>query len=285
MSTVIDAPGVYDIPLDDYLADPVPGGSLSRSGVTALLPPSCPAKYRWDRDHPPESTRAFDVGHAAHKLVLGVGPELRVVEADDWRTKAARAERAAAYADGAVPLLAEDHDCVVAMAEALLRHPLASALFDPDHGTPEQSLFWQDAATGVTLRARLDWLPHPRDGRLIVPDYKTCANASPATLSKAVHNYRYHGQGAWYVDGIKALGLADDPAFLLVFQEKTPPYLVTVAELDTIALAAGRYENRKAIDLYAECVATDTWPGYSDDIELICLPPWAENAYLQETAA
>lgn len=278
--------GVYDIPADVYHADPVPGGSLSSSGARKLLPPSCPALYRWERDHPPATTKAFDMGHAAHKLVLGIGAELVVVDAGDWRTKAARHARDEAHAAGYVPLLMADWHQVEAMAAALREHPLATALFNPQTGWAERSLFWVDQATGVWLRARLDWLPGYETGqRVIFADYKTCHSASPDALTRAMADHGYPQQADWYLDGAKALGLADRAAFVFVCQEKTPPYLVTVAEPDTIAMQRARHLNRQAIALYADCVANDRWPGYADDVELIPLPGWLENAYLREIAS
>ena len=81
-------------------------------------------------------------------------------------------------------------------------------------------------------------------------------------------------QAAWYIDAAEEfydLG----PAFLLVFQEKQPPYLITVAELDDESVAAGRAQNRAACEIWRDCTQAGIWPGYSQDIELISLPPWA----------
>jgi hypothetical protein len=270
---VIDRPGVYEMPHAEYLADPVPGGSLSSSGARLLLPPSCPAIFRYRQDHPPESTAVFDFGHAAHKLALGEGPPLAVLDAEDWRTKASREWRDAARAEGSVPLLRAEHEQVQAMAAALREHPLASSLLEPGTGRAELSLFWAD--DDIWRRARLDWLPLPGPGRLIVADYKTTVSADPvAALGKHVASYGYHQQAAWYLDGVRLL-IADDPAFVFVFQDKSPPYLVTVAELDFQALEIGRARNRQAIERYRDCRESGLWPGYSDDIELISLPSWA----------
>lgn len=279
-TTVITEPGVYDIPADAYHADPVPGGSLSSSGARRLLPPSCPALFRYEQLHGRKPRRVFEVGHAAHALVLGTGPELVKVDADSWRTNAAKDAAAQARERGAVPLLPDEYAEIHAMADALRAHPVARALFDPDHGTPEQSLFWRDKPSGIWRRAMLDWLPDPGRGRLIVPDYKTTTCAAPDELSKTVHKYGYHQQHAQYVDGAQALGLGgQDAAFVFVFQEKTAPYLVTVIELDALALRIGRDLNRQAIDLYAQCSRSGVWPGYSDDVVLTPLPVWVERAY------
>lgn len=276
---VIEQPGIYDIPEDIYHSDPVPGGSLSYSGAKKLLPPSCPAKFKYEREHPPQPSQAMELGTAAHKLVLGVGADIVVLEYEDWRTKAAREARESARALGKVPLLPAEYAEAQAIAAAVHAHPVARYLFDPDYGAPERSLFWQDPETGVWLRSRLDWLPFAgRHGhRFIIGDLKTAASADRASIAKAVANFRYFMQAPFYVDGVRALGYDDDPAFLFVFVETEPPYLVTVAQLDDDAMDAGRTLNRQAIERYRDCMESGMWPGYSDfptDIELISLPPW-----------
>jgi hypothetical protein len=265
-------PGVYDIPAETYHADTV---SLSSSGARKLL--ESPAKFRYEQDHPQPPKKAFDFGTAAHKEVLGVGPELLIVDADDWKTKAAQTERDEAYARDAVPLLRREYEQVRAMAKALHGHPVARVLFEPGSGVAEQSFYWLDRRTEVMRRARLDWCPHPdRFPRLIIPDYKSARDASTRAIEKAIFEYGYFQQGPWYMDAARAW-VADDVAFVLVVQEKTPPYLVNVVEMTPDAVRLGTRLNRRAIDLFAECRATGVWPGYGDDIKHVSLPPWAEK--------
>lgn len=137
---VITAPGVYDIPEDVYHADPVPGGSLSASGVSKLLSPSCPALFRYERDHQPAPRKVFDEGKAAHKVVLGSGPDLVLVDRERWDTKEVKAQLADIRARGGVPLKRAQWDMVHAMADALRAHPWASALLAPDSGVDRKSV-------------------------------------------------------------------------------------------------------------------------------------------------
>lgn len=277
---IVEAPGVYDMPEADYHRDPVPGGSLSTSWAKKLLPPSVPALFDHERRHGQPRKKVWDFGTAAHAMVLGTGPELVVVEAENWRTTAAQSERDDAYLDGSIPLLPHEHEQILAMAAALREHPVAGWLFQPGHGLPEQSLFWRDTPTGVMRRARLDWMPVIGDTRLIVPDYKTAKAVDSDALSRSMNSYGYHMQAAAYVDGITALGIDAAPAFVNVYQAKAAPYLVHVVEVDAMALTIGRDLNRRALDTYAECTAAGHWPGYPD-IDLLGLPAWVENEYLR----
>lgn len=281
----VSEPGVYDMPADDYHRDPVPGGSLSSSGARLLLPPGCPALFAYDRAHPKPPRKVFELGHAAHKLVLGVGPELVLVDRDRWDTDKVKAEVAAIRAAGNVPLKHAEYDQVHEMAAVLRAHPIASALLRPGSGRPEQSLFWVDEPTGVTRRARLDWLPNATGRRMVIPDYKTADSADPDKFSKKLHEYGYALQAPWYVDGAIALGLADrDAAFVFVVQEKTPPYLVNVIQPNDFAMRYGRSLNRAALALYAECTKTGIWGGYSDDVVEVGMPAWIERSHLEEYA-
>lgn len=279
----ITTPGVYDMPSDVYHADPVPAGSLSASGARLLLPPSCPAKFHHERQYGRPPRRVFDFGHAAHKQVLGIGEDIEIIEAPDRRTKAVQQQEREARERGAVPLLEDEYAQVQEMAKAIREHPPAAKLLDPDRGAAEQSLFWRDQRTDIWRRARLDFLPNPGTGRMLLADYKTTKCADPEALRKTINDYGYHQQADWYTDAVYELGLAESAVMLFIFQEKTPPYLVTVAEPDTNALRIGRMFNRRAIDLYKQCAETGHWPSYSDGVELIPLPPYIENRYIEET--
>jgi hypothetical protein len=278
MTTTVHEAGLYDgIPDDEYHRS----HALSSSGARKLLPPSCPALFKWERDNGQPPKAVWDFGRAAHAEVLGVGAPIVRIDADNWMTKAAKAARDEAYAEGRTPVLEREWIQVQGMASAIRSHPIASALFDRDRGLPEQSAYWLDDQYDVWRRARFDWLPESDGGRLIVPDFKSCTSAEPRSIAKSVATFGYHQQAEWYTDAIRALGIAEDVAFVFVFQEKTAPYLVTVVQLDLEAQRIGRTLNDRALQVYAECMATDTWPAYTSDVELISLPGWA--TYLEPT--
>lgn len=273
-------PGVYeDVPDAEYHADPVDGGSLSSTGARALLPPGCPAKFRYEQLHPSPSRKVFEFGKAAHGMVLGTGPDLVIVDADDWRTKDAQDERDKAQREGAVAVLSYEYDQIVEMAAAIRAHPDAGRILRHDVGRTELTLVWRDVITGVMRRARIDYIRDLPGGRTLIVDYKTAKSADPGAISRAMHAYGYHQQGAYYEEGALELGIAQDVGVLLVVQEKTAPYLVSVVQITPKALWWGSVLNRYAIDLYAQCLKTDTWPGYTTDITAVDLPPYAERGY------
>ena len=283
----INTPGVYEIPVEAYIRDPVEGGSLSRSGAKKLIPPSTPARFRWDMDHPPDGTPEQDLGKIAHRFVLGAGPEIEVIDYDDRRTKVAREAIKAATVAGRLPMLRKDYGRMTDMVSAVHAHPKAGPLLDPGSGDAEQTVIWHDEEHGIWRRALLDWLPIPDPTRPFrIPDYKTCKRADPESISKAIDRDRLHMQGVWYPDGIRAVGMHEDPGFVLIFQEVDPPYLVNVVEVDPIALDIGRILINEAIRVFVKCRDTGIWPGYSDDvIDLVGVPPWVERRFETELAS
>jgi hypothetical protein len=277
-ATLWRGPGIYtadELPLEAYHADIVPGGSLSSSGARKLLAPSCPAQFRYDQQHPQAPKKEFDLGHAAHRLVLDDGPELVEVKALRWDSIKVKAEVQAIRDAGAVPLKTAELEQVQAMAAAIRQHPLAGPLFTPGTGVAEQSLYWADPHTGVTCRARPDWLKN-LPGLVVCVDYKTAADASPDAVSKAIGDRGYHMQDPWYLDGIQAV-TGQQARFIFVVQSKTAPYLITVRELADADRAIGRAKNQRALRIYAECERTGIWPdwtGPTTDIPYISLPTW-----------
>lgn len=275
MTATILAPSFVDgLSADDYHADRT---SISSTGLRKILTPGCPAQFKYDLDHPQPPKKEFDLGHAAHLLVLGEGPELEVIDFPDWKKTAARELRDLAYDEGKVPLLTKDHDMVQAMAAAIRQHPIAGGLFTPGSGIAERSIFFTDPATGIRCRVRPDWVKQVGGMNLCV-DYKTCADANPLAVSRAIRDRAYHQQDPLYIDGIDAAMPADEGTrFIFVFQSKTAPYLITVRELDQQSRDIGRARNDRALRIYADCMATGEWPDWTGpvtEIPTISMPTW-----------
>lgn len=279
MTDKITKPGVYyDITNEAYHGDCCDAPSLSSSGARALIE-ECPAAFWWNSylnpDYEPENKKVFDLGTAAHTALLE--PEtwegrIVVIDAANYQTKAAKEARDAAWAAGKTPLLADQRDAIAAMRDALMAHPLASKAWQQGHA--ESSYFWHpEGYDGLWLKCRPDFMPD--HGQWII-DYKTTTSANPRAFTKRVWDLGYFQSAAWYIDGVEAVTGRAPEEWWFVVQEVKPPYLVSVFLLDMRAIEWGRILNRRAVALFAKCLATDTWPGYGETAQMIGLPTWAE---------
>jgi hypothetical protein len=172
-----------------------------------------------------------------------------------------------AAAASKIVLSREDAERVQLMAHAVRQHPAAAFLLGQG-GVREQSYLWTDPATGLECKCRPDW--HSADRRIIA-DVKTTEDASPRGFAKSVANFRYHVQAAFYGDALGA------EQFLFIAVEKRRPYLAAVYAASSAMVEQGRAEAAANMRLIAECRSADQWPGYSDTIELIDLPRWAQQ--------
>lgn len=268
----VASPGVYRMADEVYHADPCVEPSLSSSGAKTLVD-ACPARFWHEREHPREPSRAQNTGTAAHMLVLeGKSAEdaFAVIPAGtDARRKEGKAKIAELRETGLPLIKEEDVQATRDMADALTRHPTARRLLED--GRAEMSAFWFDDTHEVWCRARPDYLPRRLS---VISDYKTTEDANPDTLPRTVARWRYYLSAAWYLDGMRALGRAAD-RFVFIFQEKTPPYLVTCATLDEDALERGRRAGQRARRMFGECLRAGSWPPYPEQVHVLSLPAWA----------
>lgn len=274
----ITAPGVYDLSEEAYHADPCPAPSLSSSiGKTVI---SRTPRHAWVR-HPrlnpkfqPENNAKFDLGKAAHTMTLGDKERFVLIEAADWRTKAAKEARDKAYADGKVPLLQEQYEQTLEMAAAahaqLAVHEEASTAYTD--GIPEQTLVWREGE--IWCRCRLDWLPNEQE---VFYDYKsTGTSANPETFTRTLFDLGYDFQAAFYRRGIRAVIGTAEPQFHFVVQENYPPYALSVIGLAPGYIDAAEKDVLKALDTWRWCLKNDSWPGYPNRIAYVEAPPWLE---------
>ena len=273
--TVTDAPPTGLVHgLDELVYHRLPG--LSSTGAKRIL--RSPAHYKWEQENRTEKA-AFDLGHVVHGLVLGTGLDVAVIDADDWRSKAAKDERDSAYAAGAAPLLRKDYERAERIARRVQEHPVAGRLFTG--GAAEVSAFWTDERTGVDCRGRFDYLR--TTGRPIVVDLKTTSDANPAAFGRTALTFGYDVQRAFYGDGYEAI-TGEQPAFLHVLVETEQPHAVSVVQLDDDALYIGRLKARRALEVYRDCTEAGVWPDYPTEIHPVSLPGWAladaERKYL-----
>lgn len=224
-----------------------------------------------------EPTEAMTFGSLTHTFILEPDAFKYSLRPDgmDYRSKAGKEWRDSQKD----PILTGDElKSLKGMAKAVHAHPIAKRLLSG--GKSEQSLFARDSK-GTMRKCRVDYLP--TSGNVIV-DLKTCGDASPLEFGKNVANLSYLGQAYYYLKLCKMCGL-DKSAFAFIAVEKTPPYAVAVYQPpDEWIEAAGRIVEAD-VQRFRNCVESNNWPAYGNEILPMQLPQWAEKQLQQIQAA
>lgn len=276
---MVSKPGIYSMPLVEYISDPAPEPSLSASVAHKLITESAThARIYHPRLNPGgarEESNKMDLGTICHGILLeGDESRLVIIEADDFKTKVAKETRDAARAAGLVPVLAgkmgQVHEIVNEAKEAIRQSELADAFAN---GTPEQTMLWQEG--DIWLRSRPDWLTN--DHRLII-DYKTTAgSAEPSAWIRTALGNGADLQAVLGLRGLRHLFKIHDPKFVFMVQEQDPPYAVSFVGLDPVFLDMAEHKLARAIRLWSDCALTNTWPGYPSRVCWMSPPAWAYN--------
>lgn len=299
---VISEPGGYrDVAAADYhdreLCD---APSISGTGLKILAGDKAQRKKGQTPRHfferstlnpnrkPPKETDALRLGRAFHDALL-----LPSAFANDYHflpegfSRAASKKFAdaieeadAAIEDGLTCLKVGEVQWIRSMVDALRADELIAPLLAD--GEAEVTLAWKDAETGVWLRARPDWIVPALDVGL---NFKTDADASFSGFSKAIGTFGYAQGAALELDGMAAV-FGEAPARYLHPVVEKPnltdfepgDYIATALwELPPEDIERGRYLNRQAIRLFADCLSSGKWPGYTPEAEHCGLPSYARH--------
>jgi hypothetical protein len=220
-------PGVYDIPLVDYLADPCASPSLRSSDIQRMLrlrpahvkafhPRLCePSQRAWAIRR---ATKRMDLGNVIHAIVLGNGAKFCVIDPSDFFSakgeplKGSGKEHKAAVADAKARGL-----IVLSRAESVTAQRAAEQLmarldteFRESGGWPfgevEQTLVWTEHTEHgpVQCRARPDILAAAHG---LICDVKTsAAGLADDDLARSMSAYggEMFVQAAWQRRGLVA---------------------------------------------------------------------------------
>lgn len=252
---------------------------LSSTGARLLLPEykGSPKKFQWAQTHRRES-RAYDVGHAVHAKVLGVGaglihyPTEHLTPGGNVSTKAATVLwETEQRANGLTPVSPDEAARVDAMAEAVLTHQSAGPIFEvAEHR--EVSVF--ATVDGVGCRARFDAISGETRRGVIAVDLKTGDDATAVGFGKSVAKFGYEVQDGHYEDVFKASEGRPIDEFYFVAVEKSAPFEVGVYRLPTQWRQIGAQKAAEARRIYRECLETGVWPGYDNTIQFLDAPTW-----------
>jgi hypothetical protein len=287
--------------------------AVGHSALVKIL--TSPAHFNEAQINPPEPSAAMELGTAFHAALLepdvfaakyAVIEEAKLagalVSLDDYKAAAATLGitvgkmrkdelRAAIQAQndprfkfredvmadlygGKSILSAGDMSAVRAMAASLMAHRGAAGLLAK--GMAEMSGFWVDQETGIMCKFRPDWIAQDAEGRYIgMVDAKKARSASKDAFQRAITNFGYDVQAAFYTDGMKALTGRTVP-FYFAPVEDAAPYAAAVYKASDEMIAHGRAKYRAALQLLKWCRENGSWPSYQPfgEIEEIDPPRW-----------
>ena len=221
----------------------------------------------------PYESASLSLGTLVHTIVFGEADSIVVYDGE--RRGKAWQEFKATYA-GKTIATQKEYDRAKVIAQAVL--PTATE-YDWDH--VEEELSW--SRDGVQCGGRPDlWAHCDGNGRALLLDLKTTRALDWRSLESSIQRYHYHGQLAWYADGIKRMHGVDVERWdiLWVSTGYVPEPCWTT--LDPHAMQAGRALIDQAFAAYQECVASGEWPGMYPDLpdglpRQIGLPVWASD--------
>lgn len=264
------------IPSATYHADCTDGISLS-SGIAKLLLDR-PPLWAWTA-HPKlnpnfkksEPKAAFDIGHAAHAMLLENGKGIVVCEFDNWLTKDARRERDDARIAGMTPILIADYERTQEMAR-IAADALMAIGIDVNETDNECTMIAE--VDGVLCRTRPDIYTEG-----LIVDYKTTGKPLDQ-FARQASNFSYDLQQAFYQRVAKELGQKCE--WLFIVQETVFPFPVQIFKTTGEFTEVGRRKFQEALAIWKNCMETDVWHGYDQSVQILDCMPWDANSLAEE---
>ena len=280
---MISSPGLYDLSHAEYHADPVHVPSLSASIAHKLIDET--PRHAWHA-HPrlgngarDDGSDATKIGTVAHALILEGINVAEVIDADSWRTKAAKEARDAAVANGKVPVLAPKWPHIRAMCNAACDQLDAHADLSVigTEGKTERTLIWQSGPTW--FRARPDVLVESAE---TIIDLKTTdGTANPEIWSRRAYDMGHDLRAEFYLRGTRSVLDWQEGRYLFAVLEQNEPFALSIVGFPpaSMHMAARKYE--AAVSLWEWCMANDKWPGWPAHVAWVDPPPWTEKRWLE----
>jgi hypothetical protein len=265
---------VDDMPADDYHRN---RSAVSQGALKQIE--TSPAHFfaHWAKPYDPRAGQDSDilrVGTWLHTALLEpkkYGEAIARPNFGDGRlkeTKEAKKQFALSLPAGAVIIDVDDKRRVEAMAMEVLSKPEARQLIEA--ARKEVTVFWDDDATRVMRRARLDLVA----GR-VIGDLKTTECARADEWSKSLHRNDYDFQAGQYEQAFQAVEKARPDEFMHIVVERNEPYQCAVYRLASPARARGHARVDAAMRTLRACIESGRWPGYPDGIATADLPGYA----------
>lgn len=209
------------------------------------------------------ASRKMDFGTVCHALLLKGEENVKIIEADTFRTKTAQEQRNEAQANGRIAILEKDAVVARTMADRVREQfPMMS-----ETARTEVTCVWEDDLD-LPCKARIDWL-----GEGIAIDLKTTSQTPQVWSSRTLWGGPVF-QAAFYLRGLRKIMGSDELRFVFLVVEVEEPFQAYMVEPDAYGLAIAAEQVEAAIRLCHDCAESGVWPGYSRDIHYVGPPPW-----------
>lgn len=182
----------------------------------------------------------------------------------------------------------KDHSEALETAKAVRLNPVMADLLRRK-GAAQQVIVWRDPVTGLLCKCKSDWYA---EETATLYDLKTMRFASPDEFSKALHNYSYHIQAAFYTDGYRAAGLPVKRFVFGVMEKpdgrhtfKADPRLMAWYEPTPEEMEAGQDSYSSSLSAINFCMINDEWSGYTDNVMPIQRPGWARRTDMDKVTS
>jgi hypothetical protein len=252
------------------IVNPAPLPAFRQSLAKTLIQ-SCPAELKHELDNGREpASKEMDLGQVVHQLVLG-GCKFEEVDADSYRTAAAREHRDDIRARGFTPLLSKELEPLRALAMHIkfeIEEKLGLAVSDM---RCERTIEWLKPI-GKGLLLRCEGTPDA-EFKADVLDLKVGEEPNPDIWDVKLYNMCYDVQAAAYRE---ATGAARHH---IVAAQMGGAGLVSVLPVSESYLAIGQDRWDESCETFARCIDTDTWPAYAP--RTITPPDWIMGRFLK----
>lgn len=281
---------IFAMKAEDYHSDPCEKPSLSSSIAKRMVGES---PYKAWLAHPKlggggsVASDAMDRGTLIHSMILGhVADEFVLIEADDYRTKAARSARDSARAEGKTPVKISDYRDAEVVAEEVHEELAKQGVTLSGHS--EIVLMWTEEIDGRIIQCR-GMLDHMMWEIGLIIDFKTCGSAHPKAVQRAIYDFGYDIQFGAYTSAFQKIfpDMAGREDFLWAFIEMLPDEaprksIVQLYRPDGMLRELGRARWSRATKMWAECAASNRWPSYGDGCIQASASAWVVKDELGE---
>jgi len=231
-----------------------------RQSLAKVLVQECPAILKAQMDSEQRApSRAMEKGTLVDQLVFG-GSNFHVIDAADYRTKAAQQARDAAREQGMVPVLADEFEPARRLAGAIKSRLMMEGI-DLEKCHKQETLQWT-SAEGVECEGTPDLIM----GATTV-DLKCGHTANPDKLEQHLYDMGWHIQAAAYQEAVSLHYHPDAPGqgrhYLVCAETKSGADCITIAPLSPAYIELGMRAWRRAQHIWVKCWETNEWPEYT----------------------